>query len=114
MTVGSGLPYNAVKYVRTPNNGQLQTFLGQRRSLWQKSLDLRLRKDFVSLRGTNVGITASVFNALNNQNLGCYDGFFGGPGAAVGSINANANFGNAGCTVTDPRRFQIGMQYDFK
>jgi hypothetical protein len=114
MTVGSGLPYNAVEYVRTPANGQLQTFLGQRRTPWQKDVDLRLRKNFLSVRGNNIGVTASVFNVLNNQNLGCYDGFFGGPGSTVGSINANSNFGNAGCVVTDPRRFQFGMQYDFK
>ena len=114
MTVGSGLPYNAVEYVRTPANGQLQTFLGQRRTPWQKDLDLRLRKNFLSVHGNNIGVTASVFNVLNNQNLGCYDGFFGGPGSTVGSINANSNFGNAGCVVTDPRRFQFGMQYDFK
>ena len=38
----------------------------------------------------------------------------GGPGTDPGTINPNANFGNPGCVVTDPRRYQFGVQYDFK
>ena len=114
MTLGSGLPYNVVEYPRTSDNGQLQTFLGQQRSIWQKEVDFRLRKDFVAYRGNNIGVTASVFNAFNTQNFGCYDGFKGGPGTDPGSINLNSHFGVPGCVTTDPRRFQFGVQYDFK
>jgi outer membrane receptor for ferrienterochelin and colicin len=113
-TLGSGLPYQVVEFVRTPDNGQLQTFLGQNRSPWQKEIDFRLRKDFLNYKGNTIGVTASVFNAFNTQNFGCYDGNKGGPGTDPGSINPNTNFGNPGCTVTDPRRFQFGVQYDFK
>jgi hypothetical protein len=113
-TIGSGLPYQVVEFVRTPDNGQLQTFLGQNRSPWQKEIDFRFRKNFLKLMGNSVGVTASVFNAFNTQNFGCYDGNQGSPGATVGSIIPNANFGNPGCVVTDPRRYQFGVQYDFK
>lgn len=113
-TFGSGLPYNLVKYVRTADNGQLQTFLGQGRSPWQKEIDLRLRKDFLNYRGNSVGVTFSAFNVFNTQNFGCYDGNEGGPGTEIGSIVPNTNFGNPGCVVTDPRRYQFGVQYDFK
>ena len=113
-TLGSGLPYQVVKFVRTADNGQLQTFVGQNRSPWQKEVDVRLRKDFLSYHGNSIGVTASVFNAFNNHNLGCFDGDLGGPGVDEGSIVPNAHFGRAGCVTTDPRRFQFGVQYDFK
>ena len=113
-TIGSGLPYNVEKFVRTEDNGQLQTFLGQARSPWQKEIDFRLRKDFLNYKGNSIGVTASVFNAFNTQNFGCFDGNQGGPGADPGTITPNANFGNPGCVVTDPRRYQFGVQYDFK
>ncbi|HXG44569.1 MAG TPA: TonB-dependent receptor [Gemmatimonadales bacterium] len=68
-----------------------------------KNLDLRLRKDFPSFRGTTVGATLDVFNVFNWQNLGCYNTF-----------NPNdPNFGKAGCVISDPRRFQLGFEYNF-
>jgi hypothetical protein len=114
MTFGSGLPYNVVEFVRTPDNGQLQTFLGQNRTPWQKEVDFRFRKDFLSVKGNNIGVTASIFNAFNTQNFGCYDGNMGGPGTDPGTIVPNDHFGKPGCVNTDPRRYQFGVQYDFK
>lgn len=65
-----------------------------------RNLDLRLRKDFVNVQGTRVGVTADLFNAFNFTNFGCFNVF-----------NRNdQNFGNAGCTISDPRRFQLGIE----
>jgi len=54
-----------------------------------QNLNLRVRKDFL--------------NALNHNNLGCYD--TGDP--------TSKTFGSASCVVTDARRLQLGAQYDF-
>jgi hypothetical protein len=69
-----------------------------------QNINLRLRKDFLNF-GTSksVGVTVDLFNAFNRDNLGCYD---------TGD-RKNANFGHAGCVVTDARRLQFGAQYDF-
>lgn len=67
-----------------------------------RNVDLRLRKDFLQLRGNRVGVTAEVFNVFNYNNLGCYN--VGNP--------ADANFGNANCVISDPRRLQLSLQYD--
>lgn len=68
-----------------------------------RRLDLRLRKDFPSLRGTTLGVSLDLFNAFNFQNLGCFN--TGDPD--------NVDFGKAGCVVSDPRRLQIGAEYSF-
>jgi hypothetical protein len=69
-----------------------------------QNVNLRLRKDFLNLGTTkNFGLTLDLFNALNRDNLGCYR--TGDP--------TNANFGTAGCVVTDARRFQVGAQFDY-
>lgn len=69
-----------------------------------QNVNLRLRKDFAHL-GTakSVGLTLDVYNALDHDNLGCYN---------TGN-RSDPNFGKANCTVTDARRFQVGAQYDF-
>ena len=67
-----------------------------------KMLDLRLRKDF-SLGRSHLGLTVDGFNVFNTQNLGCYN---------VGNVN-DANFGKAGCTISDPRRVQFGLEVGF-
>jgi hypothetical protein len=68
-----------------------------------RDVDLRLRKDFPNISGTTLGITFDLFNVFNFQNFGCFD--TGSP--------TSANFGHAGCTVSDPRRLQIGAEYGF-
>ncbi len=67
------------------------------------NLDLRLRKDFPNLGGTRVGVTADLFNVFNKQNLGEFN---------TGN-RADANFGTARNTISDPRRLQVGVEYDF-
>lgn len=66
-----------------------------------RMLDLRLRKDFVSFRGSRIGVAADVFNVFNFDNLGCYNTFRRG----------EASFGRGTCTISDPRRVQLGVEY---
>jgi hypothetical protein len=67
-------------------------------------VDLRLRKDFFNLRGKRIGITADLFNVFNTQNLGCYNNT---------PVTTDPNFGKAGCTISDPRRIQLGTEASF-
>jgi hypothetical protein len=55
------------------------------------------------VHGTTLGITVDMFNAFNRNNFGCF---------RTGDRNA-PDFGTAGCVVTDPRRVQIGAEYNF-
>ncbi|MEP6991614.1 MAG: TonB-dependent receptor, partial [bacterium] len=59
-----------------------------------QNINLRLRKDFPGL-GTSksFGLTVDLFNALNRDNLGCYD-----TGSRLnGDGTVNKNFGTANC-----------------
>ena len=67
-----------------------------------KMIDLRLKKDFTFGR-SRFGLSVDAFNVLNSQNLGCYN---------LGNVN-DANFGKAGCTISDPRRVQFGLELGF-
>ncbi len=69
-----------------------------------KMLDLRLRKDFSFGRTYRFGLTIDGFNVLNSQNLGCYN---------TGNRADTNNFGKAGCTISDPRRVQFGLDVGF-
>jgi hypothetical protein len=68
-----------------------------------KMLDIRLRKDFSFGRSYRLGLTIDGFNVLNTQNLGGYNTF----------NPADANFGKAGVTISDPRRVQFGLEIGF-
>ncbi|HZH41686.1 MAG TPA: carboxypeptidase regulatory-like domain-containing protein [Gemmatimonadales bacterium] len=65
-------------------------------------MDVRLRKDFPGFSGTRLGVTLDVFNLFNTMNFSCYDTGFNSP-----------TFGQATCLASDPRRVQLGAQYDF-
>ncbi|MGH9894067.1 MAG: hypothetical protein ACREA0_19230, partial [bacterium] len=74
-----------------------------------QNVDLRLRKDFPSIRGTTLGVTVDVFNAFNRDNFGCF---------RTGNRNemdsqGNNIFGTPACVITDARRFQLGVEYTF-
>lgn len=69
-----------------------------------RNVDLHLRKDFVQLAGNRVGVTLDAFNVFNYQNLGGYNNAFN---------PSDSNFGRASNTISDPRRFQLGAEYDF-
>ena len=68
-----------------------------------QNVDLRLRKDFAKIGRNSFALTVDAFNAFNRNNLGCYN---------TGN-RTDANFGTAGCVVTDARRFQLGAEYTF-
>lgn len=69
-----------------------------------RNIDLHLRKDFLQLGGNRVGVTFDAFNVFNWQNLGGYQNAF---------VPSDPNFGRATNTISDPRRFQLGAEYDF-
>ncbi len=69
-----------------------------------KNVDLRFRKDLPGFRGTTLSITADIFNVFNTQNLGGYETF---------NPADTANFGKARGVISDPRRLQLGMEYNF-
>jgi hypothetical protein len=48
-------------------------------------------------------LTLDLFNALNRDNLGCYQ---------TGDRNAD-NFGKTDCVVSDARRYQLGAEVNF-
>ena len=110
-TYATGKPFNITEFSPLPGGGNERSLLGFERGPDFKNLDVRLRKDFPNFGGTSLGITADLFNVFNNDNLGCFDdtAFTAGPTGPV----ANPNFGNANCVIADPRRFQLGFQYDF-
>jgi hypothetical protein len=118
MTLGSGLPYilNKFPIVSTGPTStiQEQVILGYARTPWQKDVDLRVEKDFLQLRGNSVGVTLSMFNVFNTQNLTGFDGRSCGGGAAAGDCDVNNNFGHANNVSTDGRRIQLGATYSFK
>jgi len=68
-----------------------------------RNVDLRLRKDFPNIGRSSLGFTIDFFNAFNRNNFGCY---------SVGNRN-DTNFGQATCLVADPRRVQLGAEYNF-
>jgi hypothetical protein len=114
MDLASGVPIHRFEFVALPGNaGNQRAVLGYARSDWYKSVDLRLRKNFLNLNGNRVGVTGSVFNVFDTQNLGCFDETLLNATGTPGVTQPNPNFGHASCTISDPRRFQLGLQYDF-
>ena len=69
-----------------------------------RNVDLHVRKDFFNLSSNRVGVTADLFNIFNYQNLGGYNNAF---------LPTDANFAKATTSISDPRRFQLGAEYDF-
>jgi hypothetical protein len=68
-----------------------------------RNVDMRLRKDFPSFSGTQLGVTFDVFNVFNYNNFGCWN---------TGN-REDPNFGNPGCTIGDSRKAQVGVEYNF-
>jgi Carboxypeptidase regulatory-like domain/TonB-dependent Receptor Plug Domain/TonB dependent receptor len=121
VTLGSGLRYDvgdrfgctrtvdtiaATCTVRNfqPGGGQPKggSFLGLG-NIAYRNVDLHLRKDFFKLSRNRVGVTADLYNALNHQNLGGYSSDLAG----------RPNYGRPTVTISDPRRLQIGAEFDF-
>lgn len=101
--IGGPIRFNPTGYVRGGFSPPGENFLIFGKWVY-RSVDLRLRKDLPGIRGTRLGITLDAFNIFNYDNFGC----FNTPGN-----QSDPNFGKANCVITDPRRFQVGAEYDF-
>ena len=83
-----------------------------------RNVDLRLEKDFTTVRGQRVGVVGEMFNVFNYVNFNGYDLNYG-TFNVDGSIKTNPTFGTARSVVTDltvpgaARRFQLGLNYRF-
>jgi hypothetical protein len=73
-----------------------------------RRVDMRLRKDFPEIHGTSIGVTVDVFNVLNSMNFTNYP-------FAIPNPNPNHTFlvGQPTDVLSDPRRVQIGVEYNF-
>src|SRR6185312_11004884 len=92
LTLGSGLRYDSGDRFGGPGNPFVP---GGIDPPMYKNLDVRLRKDFPTGRGTRLGVTAEVFNVFNWWSYSYNnDGTISGP-------------------VNDPRRFQLGAELGF-
>ncbi|HET7232921.1 MAG TPA: TonB-dependent receptor [Longimicrobium sp.] len=70
-----------------------------------REIDFRLEKAFAVRGGQHLSIVGEVFNAFNFDNFGCFQDFVPPEG--------NPNLGKPGCTVGNPRRFQLGLTAGF-
>jgi hypothetical protein len=77
-----------------------------------RTLDVRLRKDFADVGGNRLGVTIDLFNLYNTRNFGCYNTHFGTV-SSTGVFTPDTGFGIPNCTLSDPRRVQFGLAYDF-
>jgi outer membrane receptor for ferrienterochelin and colicin len=64
-----------------------------------RTVDVRLRKDFPNISGTTLGVTLDVFNVFNYSNFD-YNNFVTGTPSPSGLLS-------------DPRRAQLGVEYNF-
>jgi hypothetical protein len=77
-----------------------------------RNVDVRLRKDFANVAGNRIGVTADLFNAFNYDNFGGFDETFASLNGE-GVLTPNAHYGKPTNVISDGRRFQFGVQYDF-
>jgi hypothetical protein len=119
ITLGSGRPFNRV--TGNANLGDVVLFGSERpekrdfiipNAFAYRKVDLRIRKDFPNFAGNQLGVTLDLFNAFNFNNFGCFQDFFSFTNDR-GVVDENENFGRSGCTISDPRRLQVGLTYDF-
>ena len=76
-----------------------------------RNIDVRLRKDIrIPQQGSEARVSAlfDVFNVLNRDNFGGYR--VGNRDEMIGTVNV---FGQPTSVVTDPRRYQLGLEYSF-
>lgn len=77
-----------------------------------RTVDVRLRKDFPNFGGNRLGVTLDVFNVFNWNNFGCFNQTYRIRNDQD-QVVVNPAFGNPGCVISDPRRAQLGLAYDF-
>ena len=105
--IGGPIRFNPNGYVRGGFSPPGRNFLIFGKWAY-RNVDIRLRKDLPNFGRGNLGITADLFNVFNYNNFGC---FATPPNQPDGS--ADINLGKPSCVVSDPRRLQIGAQFDF-
>ena len=71
-----------------------------------RRVDIRLRKDFPEIHGTSFGVTADVFNVFNFMNFTNYP-------FSVNGSQRTWSVGQPTDLISDPRRVQIGVEYNF-
>lgn len=71
-----------------------------------RRVDIRLRKDLPQIHGTSVGLTADVFNLFNFMNFTNYP-------FSVNAAQRTWSVGQPTDLISDPRRVQIGVEYNF-
>ncbi len=101
--IGGPIRFNPDGYVRGGFSPPGENFLIFGKWAYRR-VDFRLRKDFPSIGGTQLGVTMDAFNVFNYTNLGCY---------RTPPDQNDVNFGKADCLAGDPRRVQFGVEYNF-
>lgn len=103
---GSGQPFFVIdlqpgfeRRARLGNFGDSRDF---------RQLDLRLTKRFEFVPGQELELIGEVFNVLNHDNFGGYDGFIPPEGP-----QNNLNYGKPNSLGGPPRSFQVGLRYRF-
>ena len=71
-----------------------------------RRVDARLRKDFPEISGTTIGVTVDVFNVFNFSNFTNYP-------FSVDAARRTWSVGQPTDLLSDPRRVQIGVEYNF-
>jgi hypothetical protein len=117
ITLGSGnriaaQDFSGTRPINARGEGEPEKFNFILPHFWgYRNVDLRVRKDLTPMRGQRVGLTVDLFNAFNFNNYGCFND------VAFTSVNgvktANPTFGQGTCVIADPRRLQLGAQYDW-
>jgi hypothetical protein len=101
--IGGPIRFNPDGYVRGGFSPPGENFLIFGKWVYRR-VDFRLRKDFPSIGGTQLGVTMDAFNVFNYTNLGCFN---------TPPNQDDVNFGKANCIAGDPRRVQFGVEYNF-
>ncbi len=113
VTLGTGIVQSATNssqgtgvYQRFtyPYRPPTRPFLGIGRVFATQNLDLRLTKELPIPSGQRVGVSVDLYNALNSENFGCFNGDIPAPG------QVNANYNRPTCAALG-RRIQVGLTY---
>ncbi len=105
--IGGPIRFNPNGYVRGGFSPPGQNFLIFGKWVY-RNVDMRLAKTFPTISGQRIGVTLDVFNVFNYDNFGC----FATP-ANQADGSPDPNLGTPNCVVSDPRRAQLGVEYNF-
>jgi len=119
VTLGSGTPFSANYFDPTvgatvsAGYARPQKYNFILANAWAyRRVDIGFRKNFLNFGGNQLGVTMDVFNLFNYNNFGGFVSTLYNVNTS-GQLVANPTFGNPTSVVSDPRRLQIGVAYDF-